>query len=65
MALSDKLRKARRLEEISQEDLSIMAKIDKASIFNLEKDKTDPRWSTVVKLVKALKLSDEPIKNFF
>ena len=64
MSLGKKIRLTRRLQDMSQDELAMLANIDKGTLFKIEKDITSPTWDTVVKLVKALNLSQDSIESF-
>ena len=65
MSFGKKLRYERRKIEMSQDKLSEMSGVSKASIINIESGKTDPQLSTVISLCKALKLLDKPLEYFY
>lgn len=44
----------RKKEKISQADLARMAGISKTTLNNIEQGKTDPKYSTIEKIINAL-----------
>lgn len=51
---ADNLRKARRLKEISQEELGFRCQLHRTEISLLERGGREPRLGTIVKLASAL-----------
>lgn len=64
MSFGKRVRIARKIQELSQDELAERAGIDKGTLFKIEKDITSPTWDTVVKVTRALNISNESIEYF-
>ena len=64
MSIGKRIRMARRIQELSQDELSEKAEIDKGTLFKIEKGITSPTWDTVVKITRSLNISNETIEYF-
>lgn len=60
-ALGDVLRQERERQERSQESLAHDAGLTTIAVGNLERGDSDPHWSTVRAIVKALGLSHQEL----
>ncbi|NQY74242.1 MAG: helix-turn-helix transcriptional regulator [Candidatus Margulisbacteria bacterium] len=63
MSLGKQIRKARRMANMTQQDLATKVGIVLSSIFNIERGKTDPRWSTVQKIANILNIPLDKIRK--
>ncbi len=64
MSFGKRVRISRKIQELSQDELAERAGIDKGTLFKIEKDITSPTWDTVVKVTRALNISNESIEYF-
>ena len=61
MSIGSNLKQARKLRELSQEQLATMADISIGHISKIERDKVDPSVSTIKELAKALNCSTDEL----
>jgi transcriptional regulator with XRE-family HTH domain len=54
MEIGERIRKIREARGLSQKEVATIIKMDQSQYSKLEKDKTDPSVSTLVKVAKAL-----------
>lgn len=54
MEIGERIKKVREAKGLSQKEVASMIKMDQSQYSKLEKDKTDPSVSTLVKVAKAL-----------
>jgi transcriptional regulator with XRE-family HTH domain len=54
MKISATIRKVREAKELSQKEVALMLKMDPAQYSRIENGKTDPSFSTIEKIAKAL-----------
>ena len=54
MSFSSRLKELRCEAALTQKGLAELTGVSKASICNLEQDRTQPEWDTALKLAKAL-----------
>lgn len=56
MSLGEAIKKARELKGLSQKELALACKMDQAHYSRIENGKTDPSFSAVVRIAKAMGL---------
>ncbi len=61
MALGDNLKRLRKEQDLTQGDLSALCGIKLAHISKLERNESDPKLSTIEKLIKALNCSADQL----
>jgi transcriptional regulator with XRE-family HTH domain len=55
MSLGEQIKKVRLAKGLSQKEVVMSANIEKAQFSRIENDKTDPSFSTIEKIAKAMK----------
>lgn len=60
----EKVRKYRKQQELSQEKLAEMAKIDPKSIIEIENGKRNPTLKTIKKIASALKVKPKTLLQY-
>ena len=62
MTIGKKIRKARRMADLTQDELATKAKITKETLYKIEKEISDPKWSTVERIASVLGISIEELR---